>query len=171
MQTARMAMRQFVDGDTAALHRICNQPGVRRYLWDGHPASREQIRAAAAGSLRFWVLEYPPGGPVIGFCAFRYFAHTEEVELLYAIDMEHWGVGLAAEAAAEALRHAFEDLGWESVTAYANPYNIPSWRVLERLGMAEEGCIEYNNEPLKRYALSRRHWLEHEAPGLLRHSR
>ena len=44
------------------------------------------------------------------------------------------GKGYAAEAARAAIRHAFDDLGWETAVSYIDPDNTRSLALAERLG-------------------------------------
>ncbi len=44
------------------------------------------------------------------------------------------GKGYAAEAATEARRHAYEDLGWPTAVSYIDPANARSIALAERLG-------------------------------------
>ncbi|QYG95470.1 GNAT family N-acetyltransferase [Iamia sp. SCSIO 61187] len=48
------------------------------------------------------------------------------------------GRGLATEAAADLVRVAFAELGLRRVTASCFADNVPSWRLMERLGMRRE---------------------------------
>jgi ribosomal-protein-alanine N-acetyltransferase len=50
----------------------------------------------------------------VGFCGLRQFSKAEiveaQVEILYGISPDHWGKGLAVEAASAVLRFGFERL-------------------------------------------------------------
>ena len=59
-------------------------------------------------------------------------------ELGWVIHPDHAGQGFGAEAVAELLRICFEDLGLRRVTALCFADNVPSWRLMERLGMRRE---------------------------------
>ena len=64
-------------------------------------------------------------------------------EIGWAIDPERWGEGLATEAAAAALRDAFDRVGLEQVVSYTLPANTPSIRVMEKLGFEEGGVADW----------------------------
>jgi len=61
-----------------------------------------------------------------------------EAELGWVVHPAHSGQGLATEAVRAVLRVCFEDLGLRRVTAQCFAENVPSWRLMERLGMRRE---------------------------------
>lgn len=61
-----------------------------------------------------------------------------QAELGWVIHPDHAGQGYATEAVAELFRICFEDLGLRRVTALCFADNVPSWRLMERLGMRRE---------------------------------
>ena len=61
-----------------------------------------------------------------------------QAELGWVIHPDHAGQGYATEAVAELLRICFEDLGLRRVIALCFADNVPSWRLMERLGMRRE---------------------------------
>jgi [ribosomal protein S5]-alanine N-acetyltransferase len=68
------------------------------------------------------------------------FAHRRS-ELGFALDRAHWGQGLATEAVRLAIAFAFGALDFGRLEADVDPRNLPSLRVLERLGFAREGYL------------------------------
>jgi [ribosomal protein S5]-alanine N-acetyltransferase len=60
----------------------------------------------------------------------------------YWIDEGHAGLGYMPEAVALVLRYAFEELGLHRVEAAIVPRNKRSRRVVEKLGMRDEGTSE-----------------------------
>ena len=59
----------------------------------------------------------------------------------YALMPEHWGKGLAKEAATLAISYGFLELGLHRIEADTEPNNLRSNRVLERLGFQREGRL------------------------------
>jgi ribosomal-protein-alanine N-acetyltransferase len=59
----------------------------------------------------------------------------------YEVARSHWGEGIATESASAVVAFAFEKLDLEKVYARADPRNTPSVRVLEKLGMRQEGLL------------------------------
>jgi RimJ/RimL family protein N-acetyltransferase len=72
-----------------------------------------------------------------------------------------WGRGLATEAAREALRVAFDEVGLPEVVAMTSVVNTPSRAVMERLGMTRDPADDFEHpgvppgHPLRPHVLYR----------------
>jgi RimJ/RimL family protein N-acetyltransferase len=145
--TARLMMRPFATNDVDALHRLWIDPGVRKFLWDDQIIPREtavavvesNIDSFATHDFGLWAIFFKNDPKLIGFGGLRHFtedgSENEEVEILYGVAPEHWGKGIAPEAAREVLRYGFEGLKLANIYAGADPPNVASFRVIEKLGM------------------------------------
>jgi ribosomal-protein-alanine N-acetyltransferase len=147
-ETELLALRPLSGGDLDAVHRISNDPLVRRYLWDDQPVSKGAVEGVISRSLNafaedgfglFGVRLRDGGGELIGYCGLLHLGVTERVELLYALLPAWWGRGLATEAARACLRFAFEEAGLERLVAGTDPPNTASLRVIQKLGMTPIG--------------------------------
>ena len=84
----------------------------------------------------------------------------------YWIDEECAGQGLVPEAVVVVVRHAFEDLGLHRLQIAIIPRNTASRRVVEKLGIRDEGIaqryLEINGvwEDHVRYAITVEEWRE-----------
>ena len=65
-------------------------------------------------------------------------ASRVQAEIGWCLSPEHQGRGYATEAVRELLRICFEELGLRRVVAMCFADNVPSWRLMERLGMRRE---------------------------------
>jgi len=61
------------------------------------------------------------------------------VEIGWRLLSEFWGRGYATEAARAALRVGFEQLELDEVVSYTATCNLPSQRVMQRIGMQHNG--------------------------------
>jgi RimJ/RimL family protein N-acetyltransferase len=61
-----------------------------------------------------------------------------QADLGWVLHPDHGGRGYGTEAVRELLRIAFKDLGVRRVTANCFTDNVPSWRLMERVGMRRE---------------------------------
>jgi ribosomal-protein-alanine N-acetyltransferase len=158
LATRRLRLRPATDGDAPVLERQWNDPAVGRYLWDARPVARGtvmQVLRASHRSFRLtgyglWAVSRD--GLVVGCCGLRPSPHVQGVELLYSLERATWGRGYAAEAAGAVLAFARLRLGLARVVAAANPDNIASWRVLERLAMRRVGRASTPIEDLLLYS-------------------
>jgi [ribosomal protein S5]-alanine N-acetyltransferase len=62
--------------------------------------------------------------------------------LFYLLKADHWGKGLATEAARAVLDYAFGELGLARIDGGAAPENTASKRVMEKIGMMYLGLNE-----------------------------
>ncbi len=62
-----------------------------------------------------------------------------------------WGQGIASEAATEVLRYVFEERGEPKATAFVDPGNTQSLRVIARLGMTYESQVDLFGTSVGRY--------------------
>lgn len=88
-------------------------------------------------------------------------ARGQLCELGWALDPSLHGQGLGTELAAELLATAFDGLGVRRVVAYCFADNIPSWKVMEKIGMRREAHLKA--ESLHRSGA----WVDGLAYGLL----
>jgi ribosomal-protein-alanine N-acetyltransferase len=147
IETARLMMRPFAMDDADYLHRLWVDPGVRKFLWDDQIISRETAIAVVESSIEsfvnhgfgFWAICFKNDAALIGFGGLRHFTEdggvTSEVEILYGVAPEHWGNGVATEAAGVILGYGFEECELTHIYAGADPPNAASFRVIEKLGM------------------------------------
>ena len=161
--TERPVLRRVSTANAGCLHRISNEPAVRRYLWGDEPVSEAAIRDLIRQSLRGFLdenvglfgIRFRSDEALLGFCGFVPLEGMDEPELGYGLTLKAWGAGIAAEASRACLRYAFEELGFGRVIAGAEPLNRVSLRVLEKPGTGPVGYPNprFPDEPY--YAINR----------------
>jgi RimJ/RimL family protein N-acetyltransferase len=99
---------------------------------------------------------------MVGMAHVPFEAHfTPCVEIGWRIAPAYWNRGLATEGARECLRYAFEELALNKVVAFTVPANLPSRRVMEKLGMTRDPADDFEHprlpegHPLRRHVLYR----------------
>jgi RimJ/RimL family protein N-acetyltransferase len=86
---------------------------------------------------------------------------TPCVEIGWRLSAAHWGRGLATEAAAAVVRHAFDSLGLDALVSFTVPANLRSRRVMEKIGMTRDPSDDFDHpklsegHPLRRHVLYR----------------
>jgi ribosomal-protein-alanine N-acetyltransferase len=165
--TARLIMRPFAAADLDNLHRLWVDPQVRKFLWDDQIISRETAIAVIESSIEsfvnrgfgFWAICFKNDPELIGFGGLRHFTEdggvTSEVEILYGVAPEHWGRGVATEAAGAILGYGFEECELTHIYAGADPPNAASFRVIEKLGMNFTRKTVINGVEAVYYVMSR----------------
>ena len=149
-ETDRLAVRRLALDDAPFVLGLVNEPGwlehigdrgvrtladAERYLRDGPLASY-----ARHGHGLCHVALRETGEPV-GMCGLLRRDGLDAPDLGYAILERHHGRGYATEAARATLNHARRDLGLTRVLAITSAGNAASQRVLEKVGMRNEGTV------------------------------
>lgn len=173
LRSARLLLSPCELADVPALHALWTDAQVRRWLWDDvvipEAAARDVVRESLASfaerGFGQWALRDGEPGELFGAVGLRAFDEGREIELLYALHPSRWGAGLAAEAAAAVLDHAFRRLALPRIAARADAPNRASLRLLERLGMRCEGERPVQGRPTVHYAMEREAFLARVAPG------
>lgn len=83
------------------------------------------------GRLSASMSEAAPGGAV--------------VEIGWALQPDFWGMGLAPEGARACLTYAWDTLGLDEIIAFTSKINIPSQRVMEKIGMTRDFDANFDN--------------------------
>ncbi len=164
LKSKRLVLRPLSDDDAQALHRISNEPTVRRYLRDDNPVGKATIHGLISRSVQMFSEEgiglfgvrMHGSENFIGFCGFARLECMEEPELGFELTKEAWRQVIATEAAVACLRHAFEKVGLERVIAGADAENVASLRVLDKLGMVFVGRMNPNALEEPYFAIDRK---------------
>jgi RimJ/RimL family protein N-acetyltransferase len=151
IDTPRLRLRRLRPADLPDLVALDSDPDVMR--WVGAPPgvksaaettdrARQRI-AADHGPLGFWGLETRADRRFRGLGALIRMPDGEDVELAYRLARDAWGQGYATEAGDALVAYAFATLRLPRVVAVTYPDNAGSQRVLEKLGFARRGMIDY----------------------------
>jgi RimJ/RimL family protein N-acetyltransferase len=175
LESERLILRRFRDSDLAPFVAYRNDPEVARYQsWDSFDEreARAFIREMASaqpglpGDWFQFAVESKEIGTLIGDCALQIDGQEPyRAEIGFTLAREHQGEGFASEAVSCLLDYAFASLELHRVFAIADCRNEPSWTLLERLGLRQEGHFlenvwfkgEWSDEYL--YAVLQDEWL------------
>ena len=171
LTTARLRLRQWREEDLAPFAALNADPQVMEFF----PKVLTRAESdAVAGRIRdhfarhgfgLWAVEAPGAAAFVGFVGLAvpsFEAHfTPCVEIGWRLAREHWGHGYATEAATAALAFGFGDRALEEIVAFTVPANIPSRRVMGRLGMRRLPADDFEHpaiaegHPLRSHVLYR----------------
>lgn len=152
LETARLVLRHQVIEDLDDLWTLYQNPNITRYIPDA-PRTREEAREELEWhmhghprhpELGLWATILKENGKFIGRCGLLPWDvdGVHEVEVAYTIAEEHWGQGLASEAAHAILKYGFETLNLSRLVSLIEPENIGSQKVAEKIGMKLEKKIQ-----------------------------
>jgi RimJ/RimL family protein N-acetyltransferase len=161
LETPRLRLRAFEEGDLAAWARTMADPTVVRHL-GGTPFGREDTwrRILSAGGAwpmlgyGYWAVERKQGGDLIGQVGFADFKRDMSPsieglpEMGWIFSPHAHGQGYASEAVRAGLAWADEALRAPVIPAIIDPGNAPSIRVAERCGFSEREEATYRGAPI-----------------------
>lgn len=148
LTTRRLLLRRFAPDDAEEVAEYAASPEWGRYLvnvpqpFTPRDAEEFVVRFASpetSGATVMFAIVLD--GKVIGEAYLNLDAQNQRAELGYSLSPEHWGKGLATEAARAVMDWGFQTSRLNKVFATCDPRNEPSRRVLERLGMSLEGQL------------------------------
>jgi RimJ/RimL family protein N-acetyltransferase len=145
-----MILRPLKPSDLESVHELLSDWNVVRYMLLPLCKTREETKKClddlmAEDSGGGWrsvtrAIETLDSGEVIGLCGIAILHGSEQGEIWYLVRPDHWGRGIAAEAARLLLGIGFAEMNLHRMFATCLPENPASGRVLEKIGMRKEGC-------------------------------
>ena len=158
LRTDRLRLRQWLASDREAFARLNADARVMEYL----PAvlSRDESDALAVRieahidqqGWGLWAVEIPSVTSFAGYIGLstpRFDAHfTPCTEIGWRLASDFWGFGYATEGALAVLAFGFRTLRLDEIVSFTVPGNLPSRRVMERIGMAHNPSDDFENPTL-----------------------
>ena len=185
LETDRLILRQFTEGDFDALAALYGDPEVTRFIGTGEPKPADEVRryldCARIDAERSWSPEllerlpqlaraikrdahfslwatiYKPDNRLIGRCGLLAWDldGAKEVEVGYILARGYWGRGLATEAARASRDYGFDRLGFDRLISVIQPGNLASRNVTHKNGMKLEKETNVREVPVVVYAIHR----------------
>ncbi|MGP4028497.1 GNAT family N-acetyltransferase [Actinomadura sp. 3N407] len=181
LRTVRLVLHPVTMRDHGALLTHWTGPLVRRHLFADRMISAVQVTEIIDASERdfategygLWALRpahrtagidgTAPGGPLIGVAGLSHhdgpLGHGVDVEILYSLEPDRWGQGLAAEASRAVLDYAFGVVGVHRVTAEIDMANPASAEIALQLGMRRRPDGAGGPDGAAYYAADRSRWI------------
>jgi ribosomal-protein-alanine N-acetyltransferase len=165
IETERLFLRPLDENDAEDVFAMRSDPEVMRFIRE--PQNRAEteswIRLVSSRwekeNLGFCGVFEKKTGNFLGWCGVWQLAETGEFEIGYAIARRFWNRGFAAEAAEALLRYAFENIKTDKITAVAQPENLASRRVMEKIGMKFARTGSFYNREMTQYAIAKEEFL------------
>jgi RimJ/RimL family protein N-acetyltransferase len=149
LTSERLVLRELSLDDARAVAQRAGDQRVARYLI-AVPSPYPVTLAArwVAGRIAWWqhgrgvtlaIARRESPGELLGTVSLRRYARDRRAELGYWLGADAWGQGYATEAAGALVDFGFAELGLSRIYAHVLAGNAASCRVLEKLGMIDEG--------------------------------
>ncbi len=143
LKTKRLILRRWDESDAEDLFKFASSPDVGPIAgWPPHKDLAESLNVIKTvfSKAECYAICERENNRAIGTIQLKLgkdtdmTEHDDECELGYCLGKPFWGRGYMPEAAAELLRHAFEELGMNVVWCGYYDGNQKSKRVQEKLG-------------------------------------
>ena len=156
LETANLVLRPWEDRDRAPMAAIQGDPHVRRFfprVMTPEEVNADIDMAIAKGREKGFHTQaavLKSSGELIGLIGINYIPEVIRsaipsrplVEIGWVLASRFWGRGLAREGAAAWLDYAWT-IGLNEVIATTSVLNLPSQRVIEKLGMRRDPSDDY----------------------------
>lgn len=160
-------LRQWRDSDVGPFAAMNSDPEVMRYF----PAALTREQSVAwlerqRGLIEergwgLWALDVD--GELAGFVGLAIpsfqASFTPCVEAGWRLRREYWGRSIAYQGALQALRYGFEVLKLPQIVSFTAAVNLPSRRLMERLGFTHDAAGDFDHPALPAGHALQRHVL------------
>ena len=158
LETKRLIIEHFTCADIHMWASIEADPLVRKFV-DGKCLSREEaghyvkmsMDSYAVNGFGRFAVRSKTSKRLIGMCGFL--RQDEEIDFGYRYSAETWGKGIGYEAANKVLNYGLEHLKLKKICAGVAIENIPSIKILEKLGFEFEKNFFVDQTKAARYVI------------------
>ncbi|MCW4784717.1 GNAT family N-acetyltransferase [Enterobacter chuandaensis] len=164
LETPRLKLEPYNDSHYEGLRVMDSDSGVMRYITGGIVKTPEEtwegIRRVQARwdkyNFSWWAIKEKTSGAIVGAACLQHLANVDgaPLEIGWRLVPEYNGKGYATEAAKAIIDYAVERIGATYLVAVADPENIPSQRVMQRLGMTFKAIEQHYDVPCVVYELN-----------------
>ncbi len=150
METERLLLKEITTDDAPFLFALLNSPGWLKNIGDRQVRTVEDARKyliykifliCRTKGFSFYVLHSKRDKTNIGICGLIKRDFMEDVDIGYALLPAFYGQGFAIEAAQAVKGYAMRRLKLKKLAAIVLESNLPSIKLLEKLGMRFKGKI------------------------------
>ena len=171
IETDRMILRKFSIDDYQSVYEFGSNVEVQKYTGDKILTSPIQAKIIIKEVLFPDYKKYgygrlaaifKPENKIIGFAGLKYLPEFKESDIGFRFLPEYWGKGIATEVSLAIIRYGFEVLKLDNIIGIADPINIGSYRVLEKIGLKFYKLDTYDedNKKYNWYQLSKEEYLK-----------
>jgi ribosomal-protein-alanine N-acetyltransferase len=168
----RLLLRAFSDEDVQPLFQLLNNHKVHEFMPTQTPPSEDKVRDWVAKhqshwnecGYGWWALELKASAELMGWGGLGYLDETQEIEVLYLLGEQFWGMGYATEAAQASTAFAFERMKFDQLVGIVHPQNAASRRVLEKIGMSYVETKVYFGMDCNKYEITREMFMAKSPP-------
>lgn len=162
LETERLYVKTWSLENLDALYDLMSDPKVHIYT-DGSNWTKEKTRSYLTFNMNRESLTFDnfhgaiflkSSNQLIGFTGLNPFElHAPEIE--WQIGYQYWNKGYATEVGKAVIQHAFNHSSINKVYGMADPNNIASNTVMQKIGMISLGIRKFRDDQVMFYEISR----------------
>ncbi len=153
IKTKRLLIREFEFKDWQAVYAYTSDINVMKYIPEGvftEKDAKEFVSKNTGDDAEKFPVVLIAEDILIGHIVFHKYFGEHTYEIGWVFNPKYQKRGYASEAAKAILGYGFKEMNLHRIIATCQPENIPSYRVMEKVGMRREGlfkkCIPKGNE-------------------------
>ncbi|MEK4814955.1 GNAT family protein [Bacillus sp. FSL L8-0287] len=153
VKAERLLIRKFEFKDWQAVHEYTSDINVMKYIPEGvftEEDTRNFVNENIGKNAKNFPVVLIDEDILIGHIVFHKYFGKHTYEIGWVFNPKYFNKGYASEAAQAILKYGFKEMKLHRIIATCQPQNIPSYRVMEKIGMRREGhfrkCIPHGNE-------------------------
>ena len=164
LETARLKLEPFNDSHYEGLRVMDSDPNVMLYITKGIVKTPEEtwegIRRVQARwdkyGFSWWAIKEKSSNVIVGAACLQHLANVDgaPLEIGWRLVPKHKGKGYATEAAKAIIDFAAKRVKATYLVAVADPENMPSQRVMQRLDMTYKAIEQHYDAPCVVYELN-----------------
>lgn len=144
LETERLILSEFDSDDCGMIFDLLNSPGWLKYIGTRNINSLSDAEEYINSRLKkgyeesgygFYLVTVKATGEKAGMCGLVKRAGLDNTDLGFALLPEFENKGYAFESASAVIKYAGEILHMKQLDAITVPYNLPSIKLLEKLGL------------------------------------
>jgi RimJ/RimL family protein N-acetyltransferase len=179
LETERLVLRTIDESDAALQYAVLNSPMVMQHLGGRKELHEIEAKHAksmawyAQGGFGFLLLIEKGSGELVGHAGLKkvdneHAPNLGDFEIGWLIREDRWRRGYASEAMRAVLEWAFTRHSARHVVALTSKANVPSWKLMEKLGMVRREDLDFidpayapQDNPTIQYSLTHDQWEAH----------
>jgi ribosomal-protein-alanine N-acetyltransferase len=160
LQTERLLLTPLTIEDTAFVHELVNTPLWIKFIGDRHintieDAAKYVNKLLNQSDLTYWVVRLKSANTATGVITLINRKHLDRPDIGFAFLPQHMSNGYAYESSKAVLDHVLNTLNLPTIIAITLPSNVPSIKLLEKLGLSYEKKITEDDTELLVYAIQK----------------
>lgn len=151
LETDRLVLRKLSVDDAEFILELLNEPSFLHFIGDKGVRTLDDARAYILQGpvdsyqrhgFGLYLTALKEGAVPIGICGLLQRETLADVDIGFAFLPAFWSMGYALEAAAAVKAYGMDNLGLRRIVAITNPDNVPSIKLLEKIGLKYERMIK-----------------------------